>query len=864
MDNSNGDMGEQQKAEERTLSLTTPARRLEAKTTPARRLEAKKPVEMGHVRQSFSHGRSKTVTVEVKKKRGATTRGMEPEATPGVARRPTAEPAEPSVSAPEISEAEEKPTRGRILLRTLTDDEKQARARALEGARIADSEARRQAEADAVRRAADEGRLEVEHAAAEKRVAEEEARKRTEEDARQKAEEQAAKRLAGGEAEEGEKEEDRTSRLRRPTRVEPRRPPLARRGKQPRRRSGKLTVTQALDDHERVRSLASVRRARERERRAASGAAGEAAGKVVRDVIVPETITVQELANRMAERGVDVVRALMTMGVMATINQSIDADTAELLVGEFGHRLRRVSDSDVEIGLKGEADEESTLEHRPPVVTVMGHVDHGKTSLLDAIRETDVVKGERGGITQHIGAYQIQAASGGKITFIDTPGHEAFTAMRARGAHVTDLVVLVVAADDGVMPQTVEAINHAKAANVPIIVAVNKMDRPDADPDRVRRELLQHEIVLEELGGEVLSVEVSAKEKTNLDKLEEIILLQAEVLDLRANPERSAEGIVIEARLDRGRGVVASVLVQRGSLRIGDILVAGDQWGRVRAVNDDRGRRVESAGPSSPVEVLGLNHVPDAGDEFVVADSDTRARQVAEFRQGRTRDARASTTGPGTLEQMFSEIESGGVGELPVVIKTDVHGSLEAILGAVGNLGGDEVAVRVLHAGVGGINESDIVLAAASKALVIGFNVRADAQAREIARRDKIDLRYYSVIYELIDDFKQILTGMLKPLLREQFLGNAEILEVFKVSKAGKIAGCRVTEGVMRQGARVRLLRDSVVVHEGQLGTLKRFKDDVREVRDGTECGMSFENYQDIQVGDTVEAFEVEETARTL
>ncbi len=630
-----------------------------------------------------------------------------------------------------------------------------------------------------------------------------------------------------------------------------------------RRRTGKLTVTRALNDDagERMRSLASVRRARERERQRMHQVEQT---KIVRDVVIPETITIQELANRMAERAADVIKSLMRMGVMATINQVIDADTAELIVTEFGHRLRRVAESDVEIGLRGEADVDDTLEGRAPVVTIMGHVDHGKTSLLDALRETDVAGGEAGGITQHIGAYRVTLKSGKQITFIDTPGHQAFTAMRARGANITDIVVLVVAADDGIMEQTVEAIRHARAAEVPIIVAINKIDRPDAKPDRVRQELLQHEIVVEELGGEVLDVEVSALKKTNLDKLEEAILLQAELLDLKANPDRPAEGVVIEAKLERGRGPVATVLIQRGTLRIGDIFVSGSEWGRVRALVDERGQNSREAGPSTPIEVLGLNGLPLAGDDFVVVEQEGRAREITDFRARRRRDVAAATGARGTLEQMFSQIAAGAAKELPVVVKSDVQGSLEAIVGSLDKLSTDEVSVRVLHSAVGGINESDVILAKATGAVIIGFNVRANPQARDLAQRDGVEIRYYSIIYDVIDDMRNALSGMLSPTLRERFLGNAAIREVFNITRVGKVAGCMVTEGVVRRGAKVRLLRDNVVIHEGSLKTLKRFKDEVREVREGYECGMAFENYQDVQSGDVIECFEVEEIARAL
>ena len=581
-------------------------------------------------------------------------------------------------------------------------------------------------------------------------------------------------------------------------------------------------------------------------------------------MVIPENITVQELANRMAERGIDVIKALMKMDVMASMDHVVDADTAELVVAEFGHNIKRVSESDVEIGLARDPDADADTIHRPPVVTVMGHVDHGKTSLLDALRETDVASGEAGGITQHIGAYQVKMSTGAKITFIDTPGHEAFTAMRARGAKVTDIVVLVVAADDGVMPQTVEAIHHAKAADVPIIIAVNKIDKPGADPSRVRTELLQHDIVVEEMSGDILSVDVSAKARTNLEKLEEVILLQAEVLDLKANPNRAAEGVVIESKMEIGRGPVATLLVQRGTLKVGDIFVAGSEWGRVRALGDYRGEAVEEAGPAMPVEVLGLNGAPSAGDDFVVVEDEARAREVVEFRQRRDRDARVVAGARGTLEEMFEKIQEGEAKELPVVIKGDVQGSVEAVQGTLDKLSTDKARVKVLHSAVGGINESDVTLAKAAKALIIGFNVRANPQAREMTRRDGVEIRYYSVIYDVADDLKRALTGMLDPVFKENFIGYAEIREVFNVSKVGKIAGCMVTEGLVRRGAKVRLLRDDVVIHEGSLSQLKRFKDDAKEVKEGTECGMAFASYQDIKAGDVVECFEVEELAPQL
>jgi translation initiation factor IF-2 len=851
------------------LSLSSPGR-----------LELKRPAETGQVRQSFSHGRSRPVMVEVRKKRTITRDGAPRKETAAPTARVAAVAAPtPAPEAP-IGEAREEAAsdKTRVVLRSLTQDEKATRVRALEEAKKDADEARRRADDEARRRADDDARLAVEREAADKRAEEEDERKRREEEARLKAEEDADKRLraaepegaaagegkvdeagrrAAGPAEETEAEGAR-GRPRR--RGEPRRP-FAGRPMQARRRGGKFNIGQALSQDERVRSLASVRRQREK---AHGQQTAPPPAKVVREVVVPESLTVQELASRMAERGVDVIKALMKMDEMVNINQTIDGDTAELIVEGFGHRVKRVSEADVEIGLVGGADEEAALVDRAPVVTVMGHVDHGKTSLLDALRETDVAGGEKGGITQHIGAYQVEAAGGKRICFVDTPGHEAFTAMRARGAKVTDVVVLVVAADDGVMPQTVEAIHHAKAAEVPMVVAINKIDRPDADPDRVRRALLDHEIVVEEMGGEVLSVEVSAKEKQNLDKLVETILLQAEILDLKANPVRAAEGTVIEARMEKGRGSVATVLVQRGTLRMGEVFVAGGEWGRVRAMFDDHGRAVEAAGPSVPVEVLGLNGTPDAGDDLVVVESEGRAREVADFRQRGRREARAVAGARGTLAEMFSKIEAGEAKELPVVIKADVQGSVEAIVGALEKLGTEEVSVRVMHSGAGGINESDVTLADASEALIIGFNVRANVQARELARQQGVDIRYYPVIYDVVDDMKAVLSGMLEPTIKERFLGNAQIREVFSVSKVGKVAGCRVTEGVVRRGPKVRLLRDDVVIHEGGLATLKRFKDEVREVKEGFECGMSLENYQDIQIDDVIEAFELEEVARTL
>ena len=860
----------EQKPAKKKLSLSRPGR-----------LELKKTVDAGQVRQSFSHGRTKAVAVEVRRKRtfaqSADGDMTEVKPVPAEVEAVTAD-AVPEAVAP-VSEAVSAEEGQRTQPRELTEQERAARARALVGLKQTEAEQRAADEArKALEKAAEEERRRREEERAERERAEAEARALEEERAVEAAAEQPAPasdaaeakpaqkpavrapaREAAAQTEEGEAERPRGRRSGRP---EPRR--LAPKRGEQRRRSGRLTIAQALDDEERQRSLASLRRLREREKRA-QRRSDEPIAKVVRDVVIPETITVQELAGRMAQRGPDVIKTLMGMGIMATINQSLDADTAELVVAEYGHNVKRVSDADVEIGIRGEEDTDAELQLRPPVVTVMGHVDHGKTSLLDALRKSNVVAGEAGGITQHIGAYQVTLPGGNqKITFIDTPGHAAFTAMRARGANVTDIVILVVAADDGVMPQTVEAIDHARAAEVPIIVAVNKIDRPNADPSRVRNELLQHELVVEEFGGDVLSIDVSAVEGTNLDKLLETVVLQAEILELRANPERAADGVVIESKLERGRGSVATLLIQRGTLKTGDIVVAGSEWGRVRAIVDDGGAQVRSAGPSVPVEILGLNGTPAAGDEFSVVENETRAREITEFRVRRERDARAARATRGSVEQMFSNIGREEKKEFALVIKADVQGSVEAIQANAESFSTDEVGVRVLHAGVGGINESDVTLASASGAVIVGFNVRAGPQARELAAQGGVEIRYYSVIYDVLDDIKAVLSGMLAPIAREHFLGNAEILQVFNISRLGRVAGCRVSEGLVRRGSRVRLLRDNVVIHEGTLSSLRRFKDEVREVREGFECGMAFENYQDLKESDVIECFDVEEVARTL
>jgi translation initiation factor IF-2 len=833
-----------------------------------------KRTETSTVRQSFSHGRSKAVVVEKKRARVAPGKGVaEPE-------RPAKHAAAEEALHPSADLREEArraaASRGGVVLRELTEDEKEARLRALTDAKFFEEEARKRAEEDSARRAIEEDRMRREREAAERRKAEEEARKATEEEARRRAEQEAARRLKEKEAEAGtpssappspsvkrardltEEEDEVTAKKGGKTPVKT---PAPRKATPGGRRAGKLTITRALsEDEERMRSLASYRRQLNRAHRQQQPA--PPAGP--REVVIPETITVAELANRMARRSVDVIKVLMKSGVMVTSNDTIDADSAELVATELGHSVKRVAESDVLEGLRGLVDDPNDMISRAPIVTVMGHVDHGKTSLLDALRKTDVVAGEAGGITQHIGAYQVQLPSGAKITFLDTPGHAAFTAMRARGAKVTDLVILVVAADDGVMPQTVEAIAHAKAANVPIIVAINKVDKGDANPARVKNELLQHEIQVEELGGEVLAVEVSAIKGTGLEKLEEAILLQSEVLDLKANPKRPADGAVIEAKLDKGRGPVATVLVQRGTLRQGDLLVAGSEWGRVRALVNDKGETVDHAGPSEPVEVLGLSAAPEAGDEFVVVDSEARAREVTEYRGRKRREGRHAMISRQSLDQLLKSQKDGEKRLLPLLIKTDVQGSLEAIDGALNKLGTDEVAAQILHGGVGGITESDVILAHASGAAIIGFNVRANMQARERARRDGVEIRYYNIIYNVLDDVKAVLSGMLAPETRERFLGNAQILEVFNISKVGKVAGCRVTEGLVRRGAKVRLVRDDVVIHEGELSTLKRFKDEVREVQSGQECGMAFANYHEIQKGDIIECYEVETIKRSL
>ncbi len=827
-------------------------------------LSLRRNVGQGSVKQNFSHGRSKTVVVETKRKR-IVTPGAKPDADAPA--RPASTPPKPIDAAPKAAPAapqeptEEAKNEG-VVLRTLSEDEKGARAKALADAKVREVERAKREEEEAKKRVEEEERAKRESEEAAKKAAEEAAR--AEEEAKRKAEEErTAAEAASAKAEKAEETPTRAApEPRKEKRENKPSPTPARRGQQERRR-GKLTIANALDDNVRQRSLAAMRRRQERQKQKSLGTTGEPREKISREVVVPEAITIQELANRMAERGVDIIKFLMKQGEMHKITDVIDADTAQLIAEDFGHTVKRVSEADVEEGLMGETDDEGDLAPRAPVVTVMGHVDHGKTSLLDALRKENVVSGEAGGITQHIGAYQV-ALEDGTVTFIDTPGHAAFTAMRARGAKVTDIVVLVVAGDDGVMPQTIEAINHAKAAEVPMIVAINKMDKPEADPTRVRNELLQHEVIVESLGGDTQEIEVSALKGDGLDKLLEAILLQSEILELKANPDRSADGAVVEAKLDKGRGPVATVLVQRGTLRVGDIFVAGAAWGKVRALVNDHGENVEEAGPSVPVEVLGLSTAPEAGDQFVVVDSEARAREITDYRERKVREMKGAPSSAMSLEQMMTKLKENELAEMPILIKADVQGSVEAIVHALEKMATDEVAPRVVHQAVGGISESDITLATASNAVVLGFNVRANAQARDAAERAGIEIRYYNVIYDLVDDVKAVLSGMLAPERRETFIGNAEILEVFNISKVGRVAGCRVTEGMVERGAGVRLIRDNVVIHEGTLSTLKRFKDEVKEVRGGQECGMAFENYQDIRAGDVIECYRVEEIERTL
>ena len=915
---------------DKTISVTSP-----------KTLSIKRPMEQSTVRQSFSHGRSKSVVVEVKRRivgpgsaetKEPSQRIVMPVPAPVVVSPPpsrpvAARPPQPVASRPASS----------MVLRTLSDDEKDARSKALAGARVRETEEREIALAEASQRAERDERERKERDAAQARQREEEERKRHEDASKRRSHDEARRRL-------GEEIPAPRPVMRAETAPAPNAPlrPLRDSGSRPPRLDGPRPVSQArsttpkpgetvvvtpvsppksdaprrvsalinrgaLDDEagpkgggakrgaamkpvvapktpkvgdkqrgrltlgnalsgqeERTHSVAAFRRRMQRMSGHRDDGPKE---KIAREVTIPENITIQELANRMSERGVDVIRLLMKQGQMMKITDMIDADTAQLIAEEMGHSVKRVADSDVEEGLFDTPDADADLHSRPAVVTIMGHVDHGKTSLLDAIRKTSVVTGEAGGITQHIGAYQVTTPSGAKVTFIDTPGHAAFTAMRARGAKVTDVVVLVVAADDGVMPQTIEAINHAKAAKVPLIIAINKIDKPDAKPERVRSELLQYEVQVESLGGDTLELEVSAKTRQGLDKLLDTIALQAEILDLKADPSRSAEGTIIEAKLDRGRGPVATALIQRGTIRPGEIVVAGAEWGKVRALINDKGETVKEAGPSMPIEVLGFSGAPEAGDRIAVVESEARAREITSYRQRQKRDnqaARMSNAGR-SLSDMMRDLKAGaGRKEFPLVIKGDVQGSVEAIIGALEKAGNDEVQARVLLSGVGGITESDVTLAQASGAIVIGFNVRAHKEARETADQSGTEIRYYNIIYDLVDDIKAAMSGLLAPTLRETMLGTALMLEIFNISKFGKIAGCRVTDGTIERGANVRLIRDNVVIHEGKLSTLKRFKDDVKEVLNGQECGVSFEKYEDMRAGDIVECYRVESIKRSL
>ncbi len=897
-------------------------------------LTLKRPgLEQGTVRQNFSHGRTKSVVVETKKRKfsmpgdkpepaaaavfapkpqpaappPAAARPVvaapaqpvaqreEPKPQPPVQTQPAApvaaapivRPAPPPIAAAPVAAARpaaapdkaavaaprppaSRPVSG-VVLNQLSVGEIEARRRALAGSQSREQQDRQRALEDAKRRQEDEEQRKREREASARRQAEEEARLQKEAEARRRAEDEARRRAPNADMSAADDERDARPRtgvaalrgapLRRPTTPEAARPTKTK-GEEDRRR-GKLTLTTVTsDDDARSRSLSAMRRRQEKFKRAMHNEPRE---KIAREVTLPETISIQELAQRMSERAVDVVKYFMKQGQILKPGDVIDADTAELVASEFGHTVRRVAESDIEEGIYVLEDKPDDLVSRPPVVTIMGHVDHGKTSLLDAIRNASVVSGEAGGITQHIGAYQVEK-NGHKITFIDTPGHAAFTAMRARGAQATDIAILVVAADDSVMPQTIESISHAKAAKVPIIVAINKIDKHEADPQRVRTQLLQHEVFVESMGGEVLDVEVSAKTGAGLDKLLEAILLQAEVLDLKANPDRTAEGVVIEAKLDKGRGPVATVLVQTGDLLIGDIVVAGTEWGRVRALINDRGEQIDGALPSMPVEILGLQATPLAGERFAVVESEARAREITEYRQRKARDKAVAkhVSQRGSLEQMMTQLSASGVKEFPLVVKADVQGSVEAIIASLDKLGTDEVRARIVHSGAGGITESDVSLAETSGAAMIGFNVRANPQARTAAEQAGIEIRYYNVIYNLVDDVKAAMSGMLSPERRETFIGNAEILEIFDITKVGKIAGCRITEGKVERGAGVRLIRDNVVIHEGTLKTLKRFKDEVAEVPVGQECGMAFQNYEDMRAGDVIECFRVEMVTRYL
>ena len=833
----------------------------------------------GTVKQTFSHGRSKQVVVETKKRR---TVGAQ--SKPGAAGKTTGkklgaggkEPSKLEAAAAKLGiTVEELVQRQKVLMqrkkaeetRKAEQEKQQARTKALQEKQQANKQKEKEREEAEARRKTEEEERKKAEAEAKKKAAEEAKSSRSDRGGKpqgrggaapSQADRAAAASSGGGRRKGGRDRDDRDRRDQGGGRG-------GRGGGDSKRRRGKLTIASALgDDGDRQRSLASVKRARERERERRAG--GDQGEKVSVEVTLPETITLQDLAGRMKERVGEVVKFLMQQGEMLRSNDIIDADTAELIAEEFGHTVKRVSEADVEIGLEGVEDDPKDLAHRPPIVTIMGHVDHGKTSLLDALRSTDVVAGEAGGITQHIGAYQVQLKSDDKISFLDTPGHAAFSAMRARGANVTDIVILVVAANDSVMPQTIEAIKHAKAAEVPIIVAVNKVDLPEADASRVLTDLLQHDIQVEAMGGEVQAIEVSALKKTGLDALTEAITLQAELLELKANPKRDADGIVVESQLDKGRGPVATVLVKRGTLKRGDIVVAGAQWGKVRALVNERGQQMKEAVPAMPAEILGLDGTPEPGDAFNVVESEARAREITEYRQRMKRQKQGVATQRASLEQFMTSLKDGSADtkDLPIVLKGDVQGSVEAITQSLEKLSTEEVRANVVYGAAGGISESDILLAQSSGAPVFAFNVRANKQARDLAEKEGVEIRYYSIIYELIDDVKASLSGMLEPEKKETFIGYADILEVFNITKVGKVAGCKITEGVVKRGCGVRLLRDDVVIHEGKLKTLKRFKDEVPEVTNGMECGMAFEKYEDIREGDKIECFEVEMIARTL
>ena len=845
------------------------------KTTGRKPLTVSRGSGSGTVKQTFSHGRSKQVVVETKKRRtvGAQTkpRAAKPAAKKGAAAGKPQSKLAAAAAKLGITE-EELLQRQKVLLqrkkaeesRKAEQEKQQARTKALEEKQQATRKREKEREEAEARRKTEEEERKKAEAEAKKKAASETKSARPERGGKSRdagpnqADLEAAASSGGGRRKGGRNERDDRSRRDQGG-------GRGGRGGDSKRRRGKLTIASALgDDGDRQRSLASVKRARERERERRMG--GEQSEKASVEVTLPETITLQDLAGRMKERVGDVVKFMMQQGEMMRANDIIDADTAELIAEEFGHTVKRVSEADVEIGLEGDEDDPKDLEGRAPIVTIMGHVDHGKTSLLDALRSTDVVSGEAGGITQHIGAYQVQLKSGDKISFLDTPGHAAFSAMRARGANVTDIVILVVAANDSVMPQTIEAISHAKAAEVPIIVAVNKVDLQDSDPNRVLTDLLQHDIQVEAMGGDVQAIEVSALKKTGLDELTEAITLQAELLELKANPKRVADGIVVESQLDKGRGPVATVLVKRGTLKRGDIVVAGAQWGKVRALVNERGQQMKEAGPSMPAEILGLDGTPEPGDAFNVVDSEARAREITEYRQRMKRQKQGVATQRASLEQFMTSLKDGSADtkDLPIVLKGDVQGSVEAITQSLEKLSTEEVRANVVFGAAGGISESDILLAQSSGAPVFAFNVRANKQARDLAEKEGIEIRYYSIIYELIDDVKASLSGMLEPEKKETFIGYADILEVFNITKVGKVAGCKVTEGVVKRGCGVRLLRDDVVIHEGMLKTLKRFKDEVPEVSNGMECGMAFEKYEDIREGDKIECFEVEMIARSL